>query len=279
MSNAASGNTLNYTLEYTLAELCIAAAAEAFRHDGEVLATGIGVIPRLAASLAMKTFNPDLMMTDSEAWLLSEPNPLGARRDDFVQANETWMGFSRIFDNVWSGRRHAMLGPSQIDRFGQSNTSALGGSYQQPKVMMLGARGFPGNSISHPNSFFVPGHNRKVFVEGECDFVSSIGYNPARLPRGHALDDVDIRLVVTDLCVMDFGGTAHRMRLVSLHPGIGLEQVRENTGFELEVPAHVPLTPAPTAQQLQIIAALDPHNQRAQQIKDNPPGDRSGAGA
>ena len=69
------------------------------------------------------------------------------------------------------------------------------------------------------------------------------------------------------------------MRLVSLHPGIALEQVRENTGFELEVPAHVPLTPAPTSQQLQIIAALDPHNQRAQQIKDNPPGDRSGAGA
>jgi len=275
MSNAASGNTLNYTL----AELCIAAAAEAFRHDGEVLATGIGVIPRLAASLAMKTFNPDLMMTDSEAWLLSEPNPLGARAGDFVQANEAWMGFSRIFDNVWSGRRHAMLGPSQIDRFGQSNTSALGGSYRQPKVMMLGARGFPGNSISHPNSFFVPGHNRKVFVEGECDFVSSIGYNPARLPRGHALDDVDIRLVVTDLCVMDFGGADHRMRLLSLHPGVALQQVRDNTGFELEVPAQVPLTPAPTADQLAIIATLDPHNQRAQQIKDNPPGDRAGAGS
>jgi len=101
--------------DYTLAELCIVAAAEAFRHDGEVLATGIGVIPRLAASLAMKTFNPDLMMTDSEAFLLSEPNPIGKRPADFQQANETWMGFSRIFDNVWSGKRHAMLGPTQID--------------------------------------------------------------------------------------------------------------------------------------------------------------------
>jgi glutaconate CoA-transferase subunit B len=264
--------------DYTLAELCIVAAAEAFRHDGEVLATGIGVIPRLAASLAMKTFNRDLMMTDSEAFLLSEPNPLGARGDDFVQANETWMGFSRIFDNVWSGRRHAMLGPTQIDRFGQSNTSALGGSYRQPKVMMLGARGFPGNSISHPNSFFVPGHNTKVFVEGECDFVSSIGYNPARLPRGHKLDDVDIRLIVTDLCVMDFGGADHGVRLVSLHPGISVAQVRENTGFELEIADDVPVTPAPTHEQLAIIAGLDPHNQRAQQIKDNPPGDRTGAG-
>lgn len=262
--------------QYSLAELCIVASAEAFRGDGEVLASGIGVIPRLAASLAMKTFCPDLMMTDSEAFMLSEPNPLGERGANFQQANESWMGFSRIFDNVWSGRRHAMLGPTQIDRFGQSNTSALGGSYQQPKVMMLGARGFPGNSISHANSFFVPGHNDRVFLDGECDFVSSIGYNPARLPRGHALDDIDIRRVITDLCVMDFGGPDHQLRLLSLHPGITAQQVQDNTGFELCIPDAVPLTPAPTSEQLELIAALDPHNQRNFQIKDNPPGDRRG---
>jgi len=261
--------------DYTLAELCIVACAEAFRGDGEVLATGIGVIPRLAAGLAMKTFGPDLMMTDSEAWMLSEPNPLGDRGAGFRQANENWMGFSRIFDNVWSGRRHAMLGPTQVDRFGQSNTSALGGSYEAPKVMMLGARGFPGNSISHPNSFFVPAHSRRVFVEGECDFVSSVGYNPARLPKGHSLDDIDIRRIVTDLCVMDFGGPDHAPRLVSLHPGIAAERVAENTGFELSVPDRPPTTPAPTAEQLATIAALDPHDQRAAQIGDNPPGDRS----
>ena len=259
--------------DYSLAELCIVAAAEAFREDGEVLASGIGVIPRLAASLAMKTFNRELMMTDSEAFLLSEPNPLGQRGADFRQANETWMGFSRIFDNLWSGRRHAMLGPTQVDRFGQSNTSALGGTYQQPKVMMLGARGFPGNSISHPNSFFVPSHNTRVFMAGECDFVSSIGYNPARLPKGHALADVDIRLVVSNLCVMDFGGPDYQVRLLSLHPGVSAEQVQDNTGYEIHIPARVPVTAAPTAEQLAIIAALDPHQQRAHQIKGNPPGE------
>ena len=261
--------------EYTLAELCIVAASKAFEPDGEVLATGIGVIPRLAASLAMKTTNQDLMMTDSEAWMLSEPNPLGKRADDFVPAAETWMGFSRIFDNVWSGRRHAMLGPTQIDRYGQTNTSALGGTYEAPKVMMLGARGFPGNSISHPNSFFVPSHNTRVFMEGECDFVSSVGYNPERLPKGHSLDDIDIRLVITDLCVMDFGGPDYQMRLVSLHPGVTVEQVQENTAYPVHVPVNVPTTAAPTGEQLDIIAALDPHNQRAYQIKDNPPGVRS----
>jgi glutaconate CoA-transferase subunit B len=260
--------------DYTLAELCIVAASQAFANEGEVLATGIGVIPRLAASLAMKTTNPELMMTDSEAWMLSEPNPLGKRPDGFVPARESWMGFSRIFDNVWSGKRHAMLGPTQIDRFGQSNTSALGGTYDRPKVMMLGARGFPGNSISHPNSFFVPSHNTRVFMEGECDFVSSIGYNPARLPKGHSLDDIDIRLVVTELCVMDFGGPDHQVRLVSLHPGITLEQVQENTGYPVHVPEDVPVTVAPSQAQLDIIATMDPHNQRAHQIKDNPPGNR-----
>ncbi|WP_101757498.1 CoA-transferase subunit beta [Oceanicoccus sp. KOV_DT_Chl] len=261
--------------DYTLAELMICAAAEAFRHEGEVLATGIGVIPRLGASLAMKTFNTDLMMTDSEAFLLSEPNPIWARPADFIQKNETWMGFSRIFDNVWSGKRHAMLGPTQIDKFGQTNTSALGGTYEAPKVMMLGARGFPGNSISHSNSFLIPTHNTRIFVDGEVDFVSSIGFNPGRLPKGRSLDDVEIGQIITDLCVMDFGGPNHQVRLVSLHPGINVEQVVENTGFEIHIPAEVPVTAAPTEEQLAIIAQLDPHGQRALQLKDNPPGNRA----
>jgi glutaconate CoA-transferase subunit B len=261
--------------DYSLAELMICAASEAFRNDGEVLATGIGLIPRLAASLSMKTSNQDLMMTDSEAYVLSEPNPVGGRPDDFVQKNETWMGFSRIFDNVWSGKRHAMVGPTQIDQYGQANISALGGTYEQPKVQMLGVRGFPGNSISHGNSFFVPSHNSRVFVKDECDMVASIGYNPARLPKGYSLDDVDIRLVITDLCVMDWKGPNHQLQLLSLHPGITVEQVLENTGFDVHVPDDVKITAAPTDAQLDVIRALDPHNLRSKQLKDNPPGDRS----
>ena len=261
--------------EYTLAELMIVAGASAFRSDGEVLATGIGLLPRLAASLAMKTINADMMMTDSEAWLLSEPNPVSGRSSHEGQKQETWMGFSRIFDNVWSGKRHAFVGPSQIDRYGQTNISALGGTHDKPKVQMLGARGFPGNSISHANSFFVPAHSTRVFVDGEVDVVCSIGYNPERLPKGYSLDDIDNRLVVTDLCVMDWNGPHHMLRLVSLHPGITVEQVLENTGFEVHVDADIPTTPAPTEEQLAIIAQLDPDNWRSKQLKDNPPGDRS----
>lgn len=261
--------------EYSLAELMIVAASEAFRNDGEVLVTGIGLLPRLAASLAMKTCNPDIMMTDSEAFMLSEPNAVSGRKSHEGQKQESWMGFTRIFDNVWSGRRHALVGPSQIDRWGQTNISALGGSYDKPQVQMLGVRGFPGNSISHANSFFVPSHNKRVFVEGECDVVCSIGYNPARLPKGRSLDEVDIRLVITDLCVMDWQGPHHMLQLRSLHPGVSVEEVLDNTGFEIHVPAEVPVTPAPTQEQLDIIAALDPLNLRAKQLKGNPPGVRA----
>ena len=260
--------------EYTLAELMICAASEAWRNDGEVLATGIGTLPRLAASLSMLSTNPDLMMTDSEAFLLSAPNPIGARAADFKPAYETWMGFSRIFDNVWGGKRHAMVGPTQIDRFGQANISCIG-DYAKPKAMMLGVCGFPGNSISHANSFFVPSHNTRVFKDGECDVVCSIGYNPARLAKGYSLDEVDIRLVITDLCVMDFGGPGHQIRLRSLHPGITVDQVQQNTGFPVFVPGDEITTPAPTEEQLEIIRRMDPHNLRARELKDNPPGDRT----
>lgn len=246
----------------TLVDTIICAAAEAWRDDGEVLATGIGIVPRLAASLARLTCNPDLMMTDSEAWLVSEPVPVGPRGDYRIR-RETHMGFARIFDNVWGGRRHAMVGPTQVDRYGQANISMIGSDYRKPKAQMLGVRGFPGNSMNHANSFFVPGHSPKVFVAEEVDMVASVGYNPARLARGWSLDDVDIRLIVTNLCVMDFGGPGHQVRLKSLHAGVTAEQVQQATGFPVHVPSEVPCTPAPTADQLALLARLDPHGLRA----------------
>ncbi len=248
--------------EFSLVDRIICAASDAWINDGEVLATGIGIVPRLAASLSMLTTNPDLMMTDSEAWLVSEPVPIGPRNGYQIK-REGWMGFARIFDNVWSGKRHAMVGPTQVDRFGQANISMIGSDYDKPKSMMLGVRGFPGNSISHANSFFVPNHSTKVFVSGEVDMVASVGYNPARLARGWSLDEIDVRLIFTNLAVIDFGGPNHQAQLRSVHPGVTVAQVQEATGFELHIPANVPETAAPTAAQLALLARLDPHNLRA----------------
>jgi glutaconate CoA-transferase subunit B len=256
--------------EFSLAELLIVAAAEAWRGNGEVLASGIGVVPRLAASLAKLTHSPELMMTDAEAFLVEEPVPLGPRgayRPKFAG----YMSFARVFDCVWGGRRHVMIGPIQIDRFGQTNLSGVGDAHK-PKVQMLGMRGLPGNSINHLNSMFVANHSPRVFVPGEVDFVGGVGYNPARWPPGASAAHVDLRLIVTDLCVLDFTGSEHAIRVRSLHPGVSLQEVQAATGFELQAPGTVPTTVVPSAEQLEIIRRLDPHGLRAGVLKGNPPG-------
>jgi glutaconate CoA-transferase, subunit B len=259
----------------TLAELCVVAASEAWRGDGEVLASGIGIVPRLAVGLAKLTYAPELMMTDSEAFLVEDPVPLGPR-GEYQPKFAGWMPFARVFDVVWSGRRHAMVTPSQIDRWGQANISCIG-DFRKPKAQMLGVRGFPGNSINHANSMFVPQHSTRAFVEKEVDVVGSVGYNAQRWQAGVNRDFVDLRLIVTDLCVMDFGGPDHQVRVRSLHPGVTFEQVQAATGFPLARMAALPETPAPTAGQLAIIHKLDPHNLRASVLKNNPPMAKTGS--
>ncbi|HUP92330.1 MAG TPA: ketoacid CoA transferase [Solimonas sp.] len=258
----------------SLAELMICAASEAWRNNGEVLASGITTIPRLGASLAKLTHSPELLMTDSETFLVEEPVPLGPR-GDYVPKYSGYLSFDRVFECVWGGRRHAMIGPTQIDRWGQTNLSVVGGSYEKPKSAVLGVRGLPGNSINHANSYFVPNHGPRVFVAGEVDMVSGVGYKPERWKPGMKQDFLDLRLIVTDLCVMDFGGPQHAVRVRSLHPGVSFEQVQEATGFPLLKAPDLGATPLPTEEQLAIIRKLDPHKLRDGILKNNPPAVRA----
>ncbi len=261
--------------EFTLAELVVCAAAEAWRGGGEVLATGIGPLPRIAAGLAKLTFAPEILMTDGEAWLVEEPVPLGPR-GDYKPKYSGWMPYGRVFDSVWCGRRHAMVTPVQVDRWGQGNIAALG-DLKKPKVQLLGVRGFPGNSISHRNSMFLPSHTKRSFIEGEVDVVASVGFADRRWPEGVKKLPVDIGIVVTNLCVMDFNGPDHAARVLSLHPGVTFEEVQGETGFPLTTAETVATTPAPTGEQLAIIRRLDPTGIRATVIKGNPPGVRQAA--
>lgn len=262
--------------DITLTELCIFACSEAFRTDREIIGTGIGPVPRLGVSLAKLTHSPGLMMTDGEAYLVEQPVPIGPR-GDYKPKFAGHLPFSRFFDNaVWTGRRHAMVTPTQIDRFGQTNLSQLGGTHKQPKIQMLGVRGFPGNSIYHPNSMFIPFHSKRTFVEGEVDMVSSAGYNPDKHIAGAKYDAIDLQKIVTNLCVMDFGGPDHAMRVVSLHPGVTFGEVQDATGFDL-IDAAESETALPSAEALEIIHQMDPHNIRANVIKDNPPAQKVAA--
>jgi acyl CoA:acetate/3-ketoacid CoA transferase beta subunit len=239
-----------------LADVVVIAAAEAFRGDGEIFASGMGTIPMLAARTARATFEPDLLVSDGEAFFVDGDLALGATR----KVVEGWVPFRSVFDILWSGRRHVMMGASQIDRHGNTNIANIG-PFDRPKVQLLGVRGGPGNTVSHATSFFIPKHSPKVFVE-QVDMVSGLGYDrAARLGdtvRGHHR----LPRVVTDLAVMDFETPDHRMRLVSVHPGVTVDDVRAATGFELAIAGDVPISREPNDEEYAAIERLDPRGLR-----------------
>ncbi|WIN00475.1 CoA-transferase [Actinoplanes oblitus] len=221
------------------ADVCVVACAEAWRGDGAVLASTTGLIPRLGAQLAQLTFAPALLLTDGEATLLHGGEPEG------------WLPYRAVFGVVAAGTRHVMMGASQLDRFGNQNISCVG-DWHRPTRQLLGVRGAPGNTINHTTSYWVPRHEPRVFVE-HVDMVSGIGHD-----RGAA----EIRVVVTNLAVLDFATPDRSMRLRSTHPGVSVAEVLAATGFPLAVPGEVPVTREPTPAELEIIDRLDPAGRR-----------------
>ena len=241
------------TTAVTRAEVCAIACAEAFRGDGEILISPMALVPSLGARLARETFEPDLLLSDGEASYVAGPWPLGGRPP---ATSEAWIPYRAIFDLVWNGHRHVMMGASQIDKHGNQNISCIG-DFHKPKNQLLGVRGAPGNTVSHPTSYWVPNHSPRVFVE-KVDMVSGVGTD-----RGVP---VQLRRVVTNLGVLDLGGPGGTMRLVSVHPGVTVEEVQEATGFELHT-ADVVESRLPTEEELRLIReVLDPKNLREKEV-------------
>jgi acyl CoA:acetate/3-ketoacid CoA transferase beta subunit len=243
----------------TRADVCVVACAEAWRGDGEILASAMGTVSMLGARLARATFEPDLLISDGEAYLVANDLPLGA--PDSEKAIEGWLPFRQVFDMVWSGRRHVMMGATQIDRFGNQNISAIG-DWSKPKVQLLGSRGAPGNTANHATSYWIPNHGPRVFVE-HVDFVSGVGYDRAR-PALYGFHE--IRRVVSNLAVMDFEARSGAMRLVSVHPGVTVDDVAAATGFDLWVDEGVAETRAPTEEETDLIGRLDPKGMRHSEV-------------
>ena len=242
------------TASPTRGDIVAVAVADAFRGDGEILASPIGWMPQIGAKLARHTFSPDLMMSDGIASLKTLEGEV-----------EGWMPYRRIFDLLWSGRRHVMMGASQIDRFGNQNISCIG-DHASPTSMLIGARGAPGNTINHTTSYFVPRHSPRVFVE-QVDFVCGVGYDRAAALGEHTARFHEIRRVITNLAVLDFETAERRMRIRSVHPGVSVDQVQEATGFELLVADDVPETRAPTAAELSLLDdVIDPKGVRGKVV-------------
>ena len=247
-------------VEVTRAEVCAVACAEAWRGDGEVMASPFGTMPQIGARLARLTFAPDLVLTDGEAALMANTPSVSSRRDELVL--EAWMPYRQVFDVVWSGRRHIMMMASQVDRFGNQNLSAIG-DWARPKAQLIGVRGAPGNSLNHTTSYWVPAHTARSFVE-HVDMVCGVGYDRAAGAGPSATRFHDVRMVVSNLGVFDFDTPDHAMRVRSVHPGVEVGEVVEATGFELVMPDPVPTTPMPSADELELIReVLDPTRRRA----------------
>src|SRR5881398_3572683 len=143
----------------TRAEVCAAAIADCFAGDGEILANPIGTLPMIGGRLAKATVAPELVMTDGEAVLVENIVPVGVAQPEKVVAG--WNPYRTMFDVVWSGRRHVMMGASQIDPFGNQNFAFIGDP-AQPKVQLLGMRGAPGNTVQNVTSYWIPAHSPKV---------------------------------------------------------------------------------------------------------------------
>lgn len=246
------------------ADVCAVALAELFRGDGEILANPIGTLPMIGGRLARESFEPDLVMTDGEALLVQDAVPVGV--DDPPEVVEAWNPYRAMFDVVWSGRRHVVMGPVQLDRHGNANIAWLGADQANPEVQLLGFRGGPGNTINHTTSYWVPNHSPRVFVE-EVDVVVGVGYDRAAA-LGEAARWHEIRAVVTNLCVFDFATGDGTMRVRSLHPGVAAGDVAEATGFGVTVPGDVGQTRLPTSDELAVIAAVDPGGLRYREVPD-----------
>jgi acyl CoA:acetate/3-ketoacid CoA transferase beta subunit len=246
--------------------------AECFRGDGEWLCNPIGTIPMIGGRLARETFEPGLVMTDGFAMLTSSTlgpgvNPYSAEGEplEIDAVVEAWNPYAQMFSVLWNGRRHVVMGGSQIDRYGNQNFACIG-DWHKPKAQLLGFRGAPGNTINHVTSYWIPNHSPKVFVE-KVDVVSGVGYDRARALGPVASRFFEIRRVVSNLGTFDFETPDNRMRLRTVHPGVTVDEIVAATGFELAVPDEVPESRLPTDEELRLLTeTIDPGGARLREV-------------
>ncbi|MFJ8076441.1 CoA-transferase subunit beta [Streptomyces sp. NPDC096176] len=243
------------------AEYCVVACAESWRDAGEVLASPMGTVPTIGARLAKLTFSPDLLLTDGEALLAGDTPALGTPPG----VVEGWLPYRQHLALVATGRRHVMMGASQLDRYGNQNISCIG-DWSRPTRQLLGVRGATVNTLNNPTSYWVPRHSARVFVE-RVDMVCGVGHDRATAAGPSAFRHHRIPDVISDLGVFDFDTPDRTMRLRSLHPGVTLEQVVDATGFTLTIPADVPFTREPTDEELRLVReVIDPKGLRFREV-------------
>ncbi|MHB8806532.1 MAG: CoA-transferase subunit beta [Anaerolineaceae bacterium] len=244
---------------YSKNELMIVNAARLLQ-DGDLVFVGVGA-PNLACNLARRTHAPNLTMVYEAGVIGAQPArlPLSIGDPTLVSGASAVCSMYEIFSlylqrgNVDVG----FLGGAQIDRFCNINATVIG-DYYHPKVRLPGSGGSMEIAAWANRCYIMTPHDKRRFPE-KVDFCTSAGFLSGRAEREKSgVRGKGPQAVVTDLAIMvpDENG---ELQVTALHPGVELEDVRNNTGWEIKVAATITRTAEPTPEELRILhEELDP---------------------
>jgi len=248
------------TERYSTRELMVCAAARML-DDREVVFVGIG-LPNLACNLARRLHAPNLVLVYESGAVGAVPErlPISIGDPALVTDSVGVASMGEIFFNLLQGGRIdvGFLQGSQIDRFGNINTTVIG-DYAHPSVRLPGSGGACEIAILARRVLVVAPQDRRSFP-ARVDFVTSPGYlgGPGErealgMPGGGP------RAVVTNLGTYTF--VDGEMTLASLHPGCSLDDVRANIGWDVRVLEQLETTAPPTDDELRLLRdELDPNH-------------------
>jgi glutaconate CoA-transferase subunit B len=241
---------------YTPAEMMIVASSRQLAGE-HVCFVGVGP-PNIACNLAKRTVSPDMELVYESGVFGAVPArlPLSIGDPTLVTGAALVTNQFELFAYYLQAGLIdvGFLGASQIDRYGNINTTVIG-SYESPKVRLPGSGGACEIAINAKKVFVIMPQSKRSFVE-KIDFVTSPGHLGGKRPPGWGGGP---SVVVTNLAVYRFAPGTGEMELSSLHPGVSVDEVRENTSWDLRVPENVPETGAPTDEELRLIREeLDP---------------------
>ncbi|MBY0528090.1 MAG: 3-oxoacid CoA-transferase [Gemmataceae bacterium] len=247
---------------YNAMELMICCAARALE-NGKTVAVGTGV-PCAAAMLAQRTCSPQLVIFFEAGGVAPQlptmPISVGDSRTFYRGCMATSM--ADIMETCQRGMMdYTFLGGAQIDAYGNLNSTMVGTDYAKPKVRFPGSGGANDLASLCWRTLVVTNHDPRRFVP-KLDFLTTPGYlagagarEAAGLPPG-----TGPYRVITDLAILGYHEQTRRMMVLSLHPGVELEQVQRATGFELEVQRPLEATSPPSPHELQVLREeVDPH--------------------
>jgi glutaconate CoA-transferase, subunit B len=245
-------------MSHTSDEMMTIAAARQLR-AGHVCFVGIG-LPSTAANLARNTHAPGLVLIYESGTIGAKPDHLPLSIGDGILAEtaDAVVSVPEIF-NYWlqPGRIDVgFLGAAQLDRFGNINTTVIGGDYANPKVRLPGAGGAPEIAASCREVIVVVRQSRRTFVD-KADFITSVGYGSGPGDRERlGLTGAGPATVITDLGILAPDPETRELRLTHLHPGVTLDRAREATGWELTAAPDLAGTEPPSEPELAALRAL-----------------------